>query len=80
VPTDLARCRIRHWLEPDHDVEYPRKPVLRGHLQRNWNCGRVCVLYPFCGSLLSPVIAGPAISLNSVSVIGNALRLTTAKL
>lgn len=28
------------------------------------------VLYPFCGSLLSPVIAGLAMSLSSVSVIG----------
>jgi Cu+-exporting ATPase len=33
------------------------------------------VLYPFLGVLLSPIIAGAAMSLSSVSVIANALRL-----
>jgi Cu+-exporting ATPase len=33
------------------------------------------VLYPFFGILLSPIIAAAAMSLSSVSVIGNALRL-----
>ncbi len=33
------------------------------------------VLYPFIGLLLSPIIAAAAMSLSSVSVIGNALRL-----
>ncbi|HEX6613445.1 MAG TPA: heavy metal translocating P-type ATPase [Rhodanobacteraceae bacterium] len=33
------------------------------------------VLYPFVGVLLSPVLAALAMSLSSVSVIGNALRL-----
>ncbi len=33
------------------------------------------VLYPFFGFLLSPMIASAAMSLSSVSVIGNALRL-----
>jgi Cu+-exporting ATPase len=37
-------------------------------------------LYPFFGLLLSPVIAGAAMSLSSVSVIGNALRLRKVKL
>jgi Cu+-exporting ATPase len=32
-------------------------------------------LYPFFGLLLSPIIAGAAMSLSSVSVIANALRL-----
>lgn len=38
------------------------------------------LLYPFFGLLLSPVIAAAAMSLSSVSVIGNALRLNQAKL
>ncbi len=38
------------------------------------------VLYPFFGILLSPIIAGAAMSLSSVSVIGNALRLRRIKL
>lgn len=38
------------------------------------------VLYPFFGLLLSPIIAGAAMSVSSVSVIGNALRLRKVKL
>jgi len=38
------------------------------------------VLYPFFGWLLSPIIAGAAMSLSSVSVITNALRLRNVKL
>jgi Cu+-exporting ATPase len=38
------------------------------------------VLYPFFAVLLSPIIAGAALCLSSISVISNALRLRNVRL
>ena len=38
------------------------------------------VFFPFFGLLLSPIVAAAAMSLSSVSVIANALRLQRARL
>jgi P-type Cu+ transporter len=38
------------------------------------------VLYPFCGILISPIWASAAMSLSSLSVVGNALRLRSVRL
>jgi Cu+-exporting ATPase len=38
------------------------------------------VLYPFFGILLSPIFAGAAMAMSSVSVVSNALRLRRVKL
>ncbi|WP_439144512.1 copper-transporting P-type ATPase [Sphingomonas faeni] len=38
------------------------------------------ILYPLTGTLLSPMIAGAAMALSSLAVIGNALRLSSVRL
>ena len=49
-------------------------------LQRPRHPHRLRTAHPFFGILLSPIIAGAAMSLSSVSVIANAARLRSVSL
>jgi Cu+-exporting ATPase len=63
-----------------YDAEHPSKPVVRLRLQRFGFPIAAGVLYPVLGLLLSPVFAGAAMALSSVSVVTNALRLRHARI
>jgi hypothetical protein len=61
-------------------------PLLRDRLRDNEDVQATFILvfsdylYPTFGLLLSPIIAGAAIALSSLSVVGNALRLRTVRI
>ena len=61
--------------EPRDHAQHPAESVLRLRLQCVGVPIAAGVLYPSFGLLLSPMIASAAMSVSSVSVITNALRL-----
>jgi Cu+-exporting ATPase len=62
--------------QPRHDEGHPAEPVVRLPLQRPRHpAGRRICSIPLTGWLLNPMIASVAMSLSSVSVILNSLRL-----
>ena len=65
----------RQFLEP-----FPALAILRSRLAMPPEGALSRVLYPLFGILLLPVIAAAAMALSSVSVVGNALRLRTARI
>ena len=69
-----GRCARRGAPVPPGRDQHPRKPVLGVFLQRHLHPAGAGVLYPL-GILLNPMIASAAMSLSSVCVVGNALRL-----
>lgn len=67
-------------LEPRDHAEHPAESRLAFVYNAIGIPVAAGVLYPVFGLLLSPVIAAAAMSLSSVSVIGNSLRLRLARL
>jgi len=79
---------MRHSLHAVADALLLSKATLRNMKQNLWGAFvynslgipiAAGVLYPFTGSLLSPVVAGAAMALSSITVVSNANRLLRYK-
>ena len=75
VKGDLRGIARARQPQPRHDAGHPPEPLPGLRLQPVGVPIAAGLLYPFFGLLLSPMIAAAAMSLSSVSVIANALRL-----
>ena len=73
-----ARSRSRARAERRHDAKHQAKPRFRPRLQRRWSADCCRCALSLHLMRLSPMLAAAAMSLSSVSVIANSLRLVAA--
>jgi hypothetical protein len=73
VRGDLRRYRPRAPAAARHASQYPAESSCASSTTRS-ACRSPGILYPIVGILVSPIWASAAMTLSSLSVIGNALR------